>query len=171
MKGKFEEIRDTSTLLVLRNLENEIAIIITQFTAHTSIVCIVGNKPKGRISKRLFQGNKASQAKFSEKWHFLPLDTYTYMCISGGKKCLFFGKFDVLCFLETPVLKLAYLAYCRRYRHCEIAWTSMKSLITYLNLSDSNGIQIHNHIVSTRSLSCLAKLASLSEVRSVRLRT
>ena len=23
-------------------------------------------------------------------------------CVSGGKKCLFFGKFVVLCFFETP---------------------------------------------------------------------
>ena len=27
------------------------------------------------------------------------------MCASEGKKCLFSRKFDVLCFLETPVLK------------------------------------------------------------------
>ena len=29
--------------------------------------------------------------------------TRTYVCVSGGKKCSIFGKFDVLCFLETPV--------------------------------------------------------------------
>ena len=32
-------------------------------------------------------------------------------CISGGKKCSFFGKFGVLCFLETPVLRFALLPY------------------------------------------------------------
>ena len=32
----------------------------------------------------------------------------THMCAyQGGKKCLFFGKFGVLCFLETPVLRFA----------------------------------------------------------------
>ena len=31
------------------------------------------------------------------------------MSVSGGKKCLFFGKFGVLCFLETPVLRFALL--------------------------------------------------------------
>ena len=36
------------------------------------------------------------------------------MCISGGKKCSFFGKFGVLCFLVTPVLRLAHLPYYRR---------------------------------------------------------
>ena len=36
------------------------------------------------------------------------------MCVSGGKKCLFFGKFGLLCFLETPVLRFALLPYYRR---------------------------------------------------------
>ena len=39
---------------------------------------------------------------------------YVMVCVSGGKKCLFFGKFDVLCFLETPVLRLALLPYYRQ---------------------------------------------------------
>ena len=30
-----------------------------------------------------------------------------HVCVSGGKKCLFFGKFGLLCFLETPVLRFA----------------------------------------------------------------
>ena len=36
--------------------------------------------------------------------------------ISGGKKCSFFEKFGVLCFLVTPVLRLVLLPYCRRYK-------------------------------------------------------
>ena len=35
----------------------------------------------------------STYAKFSEKLHFLPPDMHMYMCVSGGKKCLFFGKF------------------------------------------------------------------------------
>ena len=31
-------------------------------------------------------------AKFSEKLTFSPPDTNTYVCVSGGKKCWFFGK-------------------------------------------------------------------------------
>ena len=31
-----------------------------------------------------------------------------------GKKFLFFGKFSVLCFLETPVLRFAHLPYYQR---------------------------------------------------------
>ena len=78
---------------------------------------IVGNKAKGRISKRVFQENKAHQifrktnisyhtkthhAKFSEKRTLL-------------NKCMFFGKFGVLCFLETTVLRFALWPYYRRY--------------------------------------------------------
>ena len=33
----------------------------------------------------------------------------TYVCVSGCKKCLFFGIFGVLCFPETPVLRFAFL--------------------------------------------------------------
>ena len=73
----------------------------------------VGNKAKGRISKRVFQENKARQI-FRKNEHFLPPDTHTYVCVSGGKKCSFFGKFGVLCFLETPVLKFNLLPFYRR---------------------------------------------------------
>ena len=43
---------------------------------------LIGNKAKGRISKRVFR----------------------VLCVSGGYKCLLFGKSGMLCFLETPVL-------------------------------------------------------------------
>ena len=38
---------------------------------------------------------------FPKNEHSLPLDTHTYVYVSGVKKCSFFGKFDVLCFLEN----------------------------------------------------------------------
>ena len=66
---------------------------------------IVGNKAKGRISKRVFQENKARQI----------FRKTNISCVSGGKKCSFFGKFGVLCFLETPVLRFALLPNYRRY--------------------------------------------------------
>ena len=34
--------------------------------------------------------------------------------VSGGKKCSFFGKFGVLSFLVTSVLRLAFLSYYRQ---------------------------------------------------------
>ena len=47
---------------------------------------------EGRISKRMFQENKARQI-FQKNEHFLPPDI---------------GKFGVLCFLQTPVLRFAF---------------------------------------------------------------
>ena len=64
----------------------------------------VGNKAQRRIWKRVFQENKA---KFSEK------RTFTYECVSGDKKRSLSGKFGLLCFLETPVLRFAYFPYYR----------------------------------------------------------
>ena len=64
----------------------------------------VGNKAKGRISKRVFQGNKARQI-FRKNEHFLPR-----MCAyQRVRNVRFFGKFGVLCFLETPVLRFVLL--------------------------------------------------------------
>ena len=58
-------------------------------------------RQKGESQNGCFK--KAKHAKISEK-----------ICVSGGKKCLFFGNFDILCFLETPVLRFALLPYYRR---------------------------------------------------------
>ena len=52
---------------------------------------------------------KQSTSNFPKKEHF-----FTPWCVSGGKKCSFFGKFDVVCFLETHVLRFAFLPYYRR---------------------------------------------------------
>ena len=60
---------------------------------------------------------KTNLVKFSENEHFLPPDTHTHVCVSGGKKCLFFGKFGVLCFLETTVLRFVLLPYYRRLKN------------------------------------------------------
>ena len=60
---------------------------------------IVGNKAKGRISKRVFQENNARQI-FRKNEHSPPPppDTHTY----------------VPCFLEAPVLRFSLLPYYRR---------------------------------------------------------
>ena len=63
----------------------------------------VGDKAKGRISTNVFQENKANQIFQITKISYSLIRTRTYVCESGGKKCSIFGKFDVLCFLETPV--------------------------------------------------------------------
>ena len=58
---------------------------------------------------------KQSTSNFPKNEHFLPPDLHTYVFISGGKKCSFSGKFDMLCFLETPVLRFALLPYYQRF--------------------------------------------------------
>ena len=69
----------------------------------------IGNKAKGQISKWMFQENKTRQI-FRKNKHFLPRDTQT--CgYQGVRNIRFFGKFGVLCFLETLVLRFAFLPY------------------------------------------------------------
>ena len=72
----------------------------------TYVLYFVGNKAKGRISKRVFQESKARQ-NFRKT-------NISYPVIRTRKKCLFYGNFGVLCFLETPVLRFALLPYYRR---------------------------------------------------------
>ena len=84
---------------------------IKRETEVSFLVQFVGNKAKERISKRVFQENKARQIfrKINISYPLIRART----CVSGGKKCLFFGKFGVLCFLETPILRFALLPYYR----------------------------------------------------------
>ena len=37
----------------------------------------------------------ASTQNFPKNLHLLSSDTHTYVCVSEGKKCRFFGKFDI----------------------------------------------------------------------------
>ena len=66
-----------------------------------------------RISKWVFQENKSRQVfrKTGISYHLIRIR----WCVSGENKCLFFGKFDVLCCLETSVLRFALLPYYRRF--------------------------------------------------------
>ena len=75
---------------------------------------LVGNMGKSQISKLVFQENKARQIFRKTIISYSLIRTLTYVCVSGGKKNSFFGKFGVLCFLEIPVLRFALLPYYRR---------------------------------------------------------
>ena len=65
---------------------------------------------------------KQSTPNFPKNDNALPPDTYTYVCVSvgkkcgvsGGKKCSFFGKFGGLCFLETSFQRFGFLPYYRQ---------------------------------------------------------
>ena len=96
---------------------------------------IVGNNANGPISKRVFQEKKARQISRKNE-HFLPRDTHTYMCVSGGKKGSFFEKFDMLCFLKTSVLRFDLLPYYRRY----VALKSIKLQTTQSLNSSVSGL-------------------------------
>ena len=61
----------------------------------------------------------------------IKVNVNTCVCVSGDKKCLFFGNFGVLCFLETPVLRFAILRYYRR------------KLILFTGLSCHDPIEIY----------------------------
>ena len=70
-------------------------------------------RQKGKSQNGCF--NKTKNAKFFENRTFLtPWYAHLRMPIKG-KKCSFLGKFGVLCFLETPVLRFVLLAYYRRF--------------------------------------------------------
>ena len=79
---------------------------IHHFYCSSSLIkdAIVGNKAEVQISKRMFQDNKAHQI-------FQKTDIFYPLIRTVWEK---FEKFDVLCFLETPVLRFALLLYYRR---------------------------------------------------------
>ena len=79
-------------------------VLLTSRKIWRSNKLFVGIKAKGWILKQVFQENKARQV-FRKHEHFLPPDTHTHVYVSGVKKFPFFGKFDVFCFLEAPVLR------------------------------------------------------------------
>ena len=60
------------------------------------------------------EGNKKTRhAKFSKKNEHLLLP-YTCTYVYQSKKCYFFGKIGVLCFLDISVLRFALLLYSRQ---------------------------------------------------------
>ena len=53
-------------------------------------------------------------AKKMFRWYENTSGIRQSVCVSGGKKCLFFGNFGVLCFLKTLVLRFPLLPYYRQ---------------------------------------------------------
>ena len=69
-------------------------------------------KAEGRISKRM--SKKTKHAKFAEKKKISHSLIRTRTCAQQGVNIHFFGKFGVLFFLVTRVLRFALLPYYRR---------------------------------------------------------
>ena len=77
----------------------------------------VGNKAKGRISKRVFQENKARQI-FRKMNISNPLIRTRILCVRvriRGLEMLVFRKIWRTLFFETPVLRFALLPYYRQF--------------------------------------------------------
>ena len=81
---------------------------------------IVNNKAK-KANLKTGVSRKQSASNFPKKEHFSPPDTHMYVCLSKGKRYLFFGKFGVLYFLETPVSRFALSG-----RHPGLIWWRLR---------------------------------------------
>ena len=88
-----------------------------------------GSKAKRRISKRVFQEKKAPQIfrKMDISYPLIRTPTCAYQKV---RKCSFFEKFDVLCFLVKPVLRFALLPYRCRFKIYDIK-SYKRLLITF----------------------------------------
>ena len=67
---------------------------------------------KTGVTREQSTSNLPQKRTFVNTW-YAHVCTRTYVCVCVRKKCLFFGKPGVLCFLVTPVLRFALLPYCR----------------------------------------------------------
>ena len=74
--------------------------IVSSFTLRHLMSSVKGNSQNWCY-------RKTKHSKLLKNKYFLPSDTHTYVCISLGKKCSFFGNFSVL----------SLLPYYRRYVH------------------------------------------------------
>ena len=124
----------------------------------------VGNKANGWISKWVFQENKTYQI-FRQTNISYPL----IRCVSGGKKFLFFGKFDVPCFLEKPVLRFTILPYYRRIVLGN--WNYYRSWVYLLEkICPAVAISVKN-IISKQQFTTLVHLKKKWKVIEVHLHT
>ena len=64
-------------------------------------------------SQKRGKQEKQNTLNFLKNKYFLTRDMHTYMLVSDGKKCTFFGIFDVLCFLVTSLLRFPLLPHYR----------------------------------------------------------
>ena len=80
------------------------SVILLFNTAHASLTDFL----KGQATYFLFSGLRI------RRYFCCEIEKRSCMRIRG-KKCSFFEKFGVLCFLETPVLRLALLPYYRQH--------------------------------------------------------
>ena len=105
---------------------------------------------------------------FSKNEHLLPSDTHTYVSVSGGKKCQFFKKFSMLCFLRTPVLRFALLPYYRRLKSFYSFKWVLKQYLSFIYFIDfiftNEHLPILNWKVDISAVLYICKNFSLNRV-------
>ena len=83
-----------------------------------------------------------------------------YVCVSGGRKCSSFGKFSILCFLETPMSRFNLLPYYRQLvmkqasefiENHELYWSTQSDLRTKEKLANSQKYLILFDLIQLRS--------------------
>ena len=95
-------------LLILKKNSRRLLLLKLTLYLISSVI-----RQKGESQNGCFK--KTKHAKCLEKRTSLT-PWYAHVRVrSGGKKSSFFGKFGVLYFLETPVLRVAILPYYRRF--------------------------------------------------------
>ena len=101
-------------------------------------LCRITNREAIQRNLKTCISTKQSTPNFPKNEHILPPDTHTYVCVSRGKKCSIFGKFGVLCFLETRFLRFVYLPYYRCYIEKSDTSTSLENFLLQFtwNLED-----------------------------------
>ena len=117
------------------------------------VLYFVVSKAKGRISKRVFQENKARKVFRKANISYPLIRARAYVFVSESKKCSFFGKPGVLCFLETPVLRFALCLITNNFLiNKSMAFVTEMVLIVNLDfivfrikLRVSWGIELHLH--------------------------
>ena len=95
---------------------------------------------------------------FPKNKHLLPPNTHTYVHVLEGKKCWFFRKYGVLCFLEIPVLSFALLPYYRRNVNTKY---SKNSLQAQCFVPDQISVPSQLTVVSLDAVSVIWKRKSL----------
>ena len=88
-------------------------------------VCFKSSVIKQKGVPQNGSNKKTKHAKLGKKWC---VSGMCIGCLSGGKKCSFFGKFGMLCFLATSILRFTLLPY---YRQNE----AKIKLLTEMNMS------------------------------------
>ena len=107
---------------------------------NSSVIWQKGKSPNG--------GNKNTKhvkfSNFPKNERFLPPDTHTYVCVSGGKKRSFFGKFGVLlysCYLLFEIRPFAILLTKYNSQNKKL-WD--KFVVIYINTFSMVGARIEN---------------------------